>query len=182
MGPSLTAKNYAWSFALFQAMSESGFSSEERSDMAADLSAQLPAGLRRWFAANPAEIIPLRGIPDSLCTAHGAHGVYCSRKGGRAVILLDARQPDVFGTFVHEFGHHLHRVERARVDSIIQDGFSRIRVPSCGITATSRSEFFAETLYASVCRADELEERDAIGAKVVRDVLAVVGVGLHDGA
>jgi len=95
---------------------------------------------------------------------------------GSEIIAINASHDDAFGTFCHEWGHRLHNVEMSRVDGVIRSAFARIVTPSCGICAVSPAEFFAETVYAYLCRRDELARVDAIGLECVRNVFRIVGI------
>lgn len=83
-------------------------------------------------------------------------------------------------TFMHEFGHHIHRSVRdaldastaARVnDTVIAAYGSRPKVPFTAYADASAGEYFAESFSAYVHHHDEFKAYDPSGHKMVEDVL-----------
>jgi hypothetical protein len=139
----------------------------------------------RWLFSgrpHPVGLVLLQRISERMCASSdpskGVSGLYCPQRPGRpiAAILLSISHHDPGGSAWHEAAHHLHFTQKERVDAIILEAFSRVTVPSCGICAENHREFFAETMFASVRHPELLEERDPIGAQMIRDVLAAVGL------
>jgi hypothetical protein len=132
--------------------------------------------LARWLADRP---IRIAIVHDPRRLGLGTMGGHRLGPFGDSTIVLNPSYPgvDLLHTFLHELGHHVHvRTRDRRVDRTIRRAFRRKASAVCSMADQNPPEYFAESLLVHWVEPETLEKRDPIGAAMVRDVLALVGL------